>query len=50
MTLKEFFITGGYSKKFKAHMRPLWLMILLTPVALLYHPANAFVRFCDRNL
>lgn len=49
MTLKELFITGGYSKKYDAEIRPIWQIILLTIPGVVYFLASKYVNFMDRR-
>lgn len=47
MDLKGFFLTGWWSERHRSHVRPLWQMIAVLPLFLVYWPARAYVDWMD---
>lgn len=40
---------GGFYSEDHGHSRPLWKILLLLPLFVIYWPSKVFVDFCDRN-
>jgi len=49
MSLKELFITGWWSERHREHIRPVWQMVALFPLYLIYLPARSFVSWMDKQ-
>jgi hypothetical protein len=48
--LLQLFLHGGPVGRNGHTIRPIWQIIVLTPVALLYYPARLYVETVDRYL
>ena len=47
MTWKEMLLTGGWSEKYRGHVRPVWQIVLMIPVMGLYWAASRYVKWAD---